>query len=127
MKYADFFADTGIVNGRVLQAVPQCFVVQQNFRTRSNQRRRSQVPIVNPIILLHASSSHHSINCTRNLRNTKIRSAAAQLPLFSRERQCTVNSRIYKSIRKASSCSTEIMHSPCGGTVGPDFDLSFNS
>lgn len=31
------------------------------------------------------------------------------------------------TMRKASWCSTLTMHSPCGGTVGPDFERSFRS
>ena len=92
----------GIVNGRILQTVTQRFVVRQNFPTRRNQRSRSQIPVVNPIILLHASSSHHSMNCNRNLRSTKT------MRLANTKRFLVLNRNHTQPLRRCAAAQTWI-------------------
>ena len=46
--------------------------------------------------------------------------------LFSKARSGRHSLRYGSPTRHASSCITCIMHKPCGGTVGPDFERSRN-
>src|SRR5215510_12122345 len=110
MQDADLLFDAWVVNGRVLQPIAQGLVIQQNPRARSNQRRRGQVPVVDPFILWHRTSAplkkYRSVDCNRKQHHSAGRS---------------------QLMRKASWCSTDTMHKPCGGTVGPDRERSFSS
>src|SRR5260370_5121599 len=84
MKHANFLVDTRIVHRRVLQTITQSLVIQQNFCARRYQRSRSQVPVVYPIALLHASSSHHSVDCNRNAGSTKTTNPKSGMSLGTR-------------------------------------------
>src|SRR5216683_2754481 len=55
MQDFDFFLDTRVEDGRVLQAVAQGFIIQGDARTSRDLRRRGDVPVVDPIVLLHGA------------------------------------------------------------------------
>ncbi len=47
----DFFFDAGVVDGGILQAVAERFVIQQNACARWNQRGGGLVPVVDPFVV----------------------------------------------------------------------------
>src|SRR5277367_1745047 len=53
MQDFDFFRDAGVVDARILQAIAQRLVIQQDVRSWRDERRRGYVPVVNPFVLLH--------------------------------------------------------------------------
>src|SRR5579863_1588156 len=90
MQDANFFFDAGIINGRILQAVAQRFVIQQYPCARRDQRRRRQIPVVNPIALRHNSSTKLSLNCTRKRRRTEAAANSREMLLHAPPKPCTI-------------------------------------
>ena len=41
-----FLFDHGVVNGRILQAVAECFIVDENFGTGRNGHVSGHIPVV---------------------------------------------------------------------------------
>ena len=53
MKDFNFFGDGRIVDGRILQAVAERFVIQKNPGAGRDELRRGGVPIVDPFVQGH--------------------------------------------------------------------------